>query len=75
MAKDTKGWSQSDTYTKIYGKSIMPFQIKKVQGGYKLYNTDTKRYSKPLFKTKQSAINQRRNWMRYSKTTKTTNSN
>ena len=45
----------------------MPFRIDKVKGGYKLYNTDTKRYAKTTFKTKQSAMNQRRNWMRYSK--------
>jgi len=45
----------------------MPFEIKKVNGGYKLYNRDTKKYSKPIFKTKLAANNQRRNWMRYSR--------
>jgi len=45
----------------------MPFTIKKVGDVYKLYNTDKKVFAKKSFKTKQSAINMRKNYMRYDK--------
>ena len=43
----------------------MPFEVRKVEGGYKLYKLKEKEFAKPLFKTRQSAINQGRNYMRY----------
>ena len=43
----------------------MPFEIRKVKDGYKVYNLEKKRYAKATFKTKQSATNQAKNWERY----------
>ena len=45
----------------------MPFRIDKVKNGYRIYNLDKKRYTNPTFKTKQSALNQKRNWLNYEK--------
>ena len=47
----------------------MPFEIRKVKDGYKVYNLEKKRYTKTKFKTRQSAKNQAKNWERYSKIT------
>lgn len=43
----------------------MPFKIVAVKDGYKLYNLEKKRYVKRTFKTKSSAINMRRTYMKY----------
>ena len=43
----------------------MPFRIDKKPTGYRLYNLDKKRYAKPTFKTRQSALNAKRNYMSY----------
>ena len=43
----------------------MPFQVKKVDGGYRLWRIKSKTFAKPLFKTRESAINQGKNFMRY----------
>lgn len=43
----------------------MPFEIHKVKNHWKIYKSDIGKYTKPKFKTKQSAINQANNWMRY----------
>ena len=45
----------------------MPFRVDKVKEGYKLYNLEKKQYAKRTFKTKASAINMRRTYMRYDK--------
>ena len=43
----------------------MPFRIDKKNNGYKLYNLDKKRYAKPTFKTRQSAMNASKNYSNY----------
>ena len=44
----------------------MPFRVDKMKSGkYKLYNLHKKEYAKPVFNTKQSAIKQGENFMRY----------
>tara|TARA_R110000803_G_scaffold3926_2_gene13435 strand:- start:3499 stop:3642 length:144 start_codon:yes stop_codon:yes gene_type:complete len=43
----------------------MPFSIKKVKGGYKLYNTDKKVFVNVLYKSRDSAKNAGNNFMRY----------
>ena len=43
----------------------MPFSVKKVPGGYKLFNTDKKVFVNVLYKTRQSAKNAGNNFMRY----------
>ena len=45
----------------------MPFRIDKTTEGFKLYNLHKKEYAKSTFKSKQSAVNQGKNWMRYRK--------
>lgn len=45
----------------------MPFEIKKIGNHFQLYNITQKRLIKTKFKTKQSAINQGKNWMSYRK--------
>lgn len=45
----------------------MPFQVKKKNGVFKLWNIKEKKFTKSSFKTKQSALNQGKNWMRYRK--------
>jgi len=46
----------------------MPFTIKKQKDGkYKLYNLEKKRYTKKSFKTKQSALNMKKVYMKYDK--------
>lgn len=45
----------------------MPFLIKKVGDYWKIYKIKEKKFAKPRFKTKQSAINQAKNWLRYRK--------
>lgn len=47
----------------------MPYQIKKVGKYYKLYNLKKKEFAKAQFKSKESAISQGKNWMRYRKET------
>ena len=44
----------------------MPYRIKKVKTGYKLWNIPKKRFAKALFKTRKAAKRQADNWMRYS---------
>jgi hypothetical protein len=48
----------------------MPFQVKKVKNGYRLYNLDKKQFTKKTFKTRESANNMKRNYMNYDKTKK-----
>ncbi len=43
----------------------MPYKIVKFANHYKLYKIKEKKYAKTKFKTKQTAINQAKNWMRY----------
>ena len=44
----------------------MPFTVKKQPDGkYKLWNSKKKEYAKPSFNTKDSAISQGKNYMRY----------
>lgn len=43
----------------------MPFQVKKVGKSYKLWRISEKNYVNVKFKTKKSAINQAKNYMRY----------
>ena len=43
----------------------MPFRIIKVNNGYKILKLKTMKFAKPLFKTRQAAENQMKNWMRY----------
>ena len=43
----------------------MPFEIKKTKEGYKLYKLKEKKFVNKTFKTKQSAINTGKNYMRY----------
>jgi len=46
----------------------MPFIVKKQPNGkFKLYNVHKKIYAKNSFNTKESALNQGQNWMRYRK--------
>ena len=47
----------------------MPFKIKKdlQSGKWKVYNLEKKTYAKASFNSKQTAINQAKNWERYSK--------
>lgn len=43
----------------------MPFKIVRVGQNWKIYKLDDKKYAKPKFKTRQAAVNQARNWIRY----------
>jgi hypothetical protein len=43
----------------------MPFKIIKKEGYYRIYKINENELAKPKFKTKQSAINQAKNWLRY----------
>ena len=43
----------------------MPYKVVKKGDVYKLYKMSEKKYSKINFKTKATAINQAKNWMRY----------
>jgi len=45
----------------------MPFEVKKVGKSYKLWKINEKKYAKVKFKTKKTAINQAKNYMRYRK--------
>lgn len=46
----------------------MPFKVvKKKDNYYYLYRINEKTFAKSKFKTKESAINQAKNWMRYRK--------
>jgi len=45
----------------------MPWKIIKVDDKFKLYNTDKKKYVNKIFNTRQSAINTRKNYERYTK--------
>lgn len=46
----------------------MPFRVdKKKDGYYYLYRLKQKTYAKSKFKSRESAINQAKNWMRYRK--------
>ncbi len=45
----------------------MPFEIKKIGNHFQLYNITQKKLLKTKFKTKESAINQGKNWMSYRK--------
>lgn len=48
----------------------MPWRVDKKKEGYKLYNLDKKRYVNVIFKSRQSAINARKNYEQYYKKTK-----
>lgn len=43
----------------------MPFEIVKKGNYYKIYKINEGVFAKPRFKTRQSAINQAKNWLRY----------
>lgn len=44
----------------------MPFEVRKqADGKYKLYNLHKKTYAKPSFNSKETAISQGQNYMRY----------
>ncbi len=43
----------------------MPFKIIKKEGYYRIYKIKEDILTKPRFKTKQKAINQANNWLRY----------
>tara|TARA_B100000212_G_C27354019_1_gene524970 strand:- start:240 stop:425 length:186 start_codon:yes stop_codon:yes gene_type:complete len=45
----------------------MPYQIKKINGKYKLYNLKKKEFVNKTFNTKESAISAGKNYMRYRK--------
>tara|TARA_Y100000401_G_scaffold116643_1_gene122943 strand:- start:1995 stop:2141 length:147 start_codon:yes stop_codon:yes gene_type:complete len=45
----------------------MPFRIDKVRDGYRIYNLDKKKYTKPTFKTKKSALNMKKVWINFDK--------
>ncbi len=45
----------------------MPYQVKKVGDKFKLYNLHKKQYVNVNYKTKESAINAGKNFMRYRK--------
>ena len=45
----------------------MPFRVDKVKDGYKLFKLKERTYAKVKFKSKQSAINAAKNYMRYRK--------
>ena len=40
----------------------MPFRIDKVKSGFRIYNLEKKKYTKPTFKTKQKATNMEKVW-------------
>jgi hypothetical protein len=43
----------------------MPYEIRKEDGKYRLFNLSKSEYAKSEFNTRQSAVNQGKNWMRY----------
>lgn len=43
----------------------MPYRIDKTKDGYKLWNLKKKSYVNKIYKTKQTAINSGKNFMRY----------
>jgi hypothetical protein len=43
----------------------MPFKVVKVEGSYRIINTQTGELTKPKFKTKQAAQTQVKNWDKY----------
>ena len=45
----------------------MPYQVKKVGNKWKLYNLHKKQFVNVLFNTRESAIKQGKNYMRYRK--------
>jgi hypothetical protein len=45
----------------------MPYQVKKVGKYYKLWKIKEKKFQKNNFKTKEAAINQAKNWMKWRK--------
>ena len=45
----------------------MPWVVKKVGEGYKLYNTDKKKFVNKTFKTRKSALSTRKNYENYYK--------
>jgi len=45
----------------------MPYQIKKIENYFQLYNLSKKKLLKTKFKSRETAINQAKNWMRYRK--------
>ena len=45
----------------------MPFRVDKVKNGYKLFRLKQKTYVNVVYKSKQSAINAGKNFMRYRK--------
>ena len=45
----------------------MPWKVKKVDDKYKLYNLDKKTYVNKTFKTRQAAVNAKKNYENYYK--------
>ncbi len=45
----------------------MPYEVKKIGNRFQLFNINKKRLIMIKFKSKQSAINQAQNWMRFRK--------
>lgn len=43
----------------------MPYQVEKLEDKYYLRNLHTNIYAKKAFKSKETAISQAKNWMRY----------
>lgn len=43
----------------------MPFGVVRQGSHYKIYKLKEKEFAKPEFKTKQAAMNQAKNWMRF----------
>lgn len=50
----------------------MPFRVDRVDDEYKLYNLETKQYTKRSFKSRQAANNMKKVYMSYDKKKKTT---
>ena len=45
----------------------MPYEVKKIGNRFQLFNLNTKRLLMVRFKTKESSINQGKNWIRFRK--------
>jgi hypothetical protein len=45
----------------------MPYEVKKIGGKFQLFNINKKKLIMVTFKTKESAINQGKNWMKFRK--------
>ncbi len=45
----------------------MPYRVDKKSNGYKLYNTQKKKYAKPTFKSRSTASRAGKNYSKYDK--------